>query len=101
VIATGTSYATNEQLSKTQYELGVSVPVGRTDLIASYGKVTTDNTAGQRLNNVTHAMVGAVQNLSARTQLYAFYGYADDKAISSASLVGVNTNVRIGMAHKF
>jgi predicted porin len=85
---------------KKQYEIGVKVPVGKFDLIASYAKAETENAAGAKTADIKHKGVGAIYNLSKRTQAYALYGTTSD-SVPAATALSDTIGTRIGIAHKF
>ena len=94
--------ATVALTDRKQYELGVSVPVGATDLIASYGVVTTDKvTGGTAEAKVKHTGIGAIQNLSKRTRLYVLYGTQNDSVPTSSTVAAKLSGTRVGISHAF
>jgi len=72
--------------------------MGKTDLIAMYGVGNGETTVGAGDRERTGMMLGAFQNLSKRTAVYALYGKQDIK-YNQATTVGT-TSVAAGVKEK-
>jgi predicted porin len=92
----------NASLAKNEYmTFGVTVPVGKLDLMAVYSEqeLTTAST-GAKASDTTGYQLIARYNLSKRTNAYALVG--EDKFDSTTTAVDRKTSVaRIGVAHSF
>jgi predicted porin len=98
----GTTTATAALSNRNHYELGLSVPVGATDLIASYGKGNTEAaTNGTTEAHIKYVGVGAVQNLSKRTRLYVLYGTQTDSQFTNSTSAAKLSGTRAGIVHAF
>jgi predicted porin len=97
----GTTTATAALSDRNQYELGLSVPVGATDLIASYGKGNTKAGGGATEAHIKYVGVGAIHNLSKRTRLYALYGTQTDSQLSDSTSAAKLSGTRVGISHAF
>ena len=99
--------ATNlDKTDRKGYDLGVSVPMGKTTLFASMGKGKFeffDNSASTDTNyKVTGRLLGATYDLSKRTSLNAYYSVY--KATGEEDAVGASakrTNIGAGLRHQF
>jgi len=123
-LAVNALYAKNEtqELGRTTgksdvTQVGVKYDMGKTSLVAQYGKGQTDvaklTAASFDPSNVDRArsgyQVGAIYNLSKRTNVYGIYGYQDVKyKLGETGTNNVTAGVKekvegfaIGMRHSF
>jgi len=94
--------ATRAQSTKDDVmQAGVKYTMGKTDLIAMYGVGDGETTAaGVADKERTGMMLGAFQNLSKRTAVYALYGKQDMKYVSSGVKEKVDAYT-VGLRHSF
>jgi predicted porin len=98
----GATSTTAALSNRNHYELGLSVPVGATDLIASYGKGNTEAaTNGTAEAHIKYVGIGAIQNLSKRTRLYALYGTQTDSQATGSTAAAKLSGTRVGISHAF
>jgi predicted porin len=93
---------TSASLAKNEYmTFGVTVPVGKLDLMAVYSQQElTAATTGLKTSDTDGYQLTARYNLSKRTNVYALVG--QDKVDTAGSTSDPKTSVaRIGVAHSF
>jgi len=87
-------------------QVGVSYAMGKTSLVAQYGEGEGETSANTEVRDRKGYQVGAIHNLSKRTNVYALYGNQEGKNVSSAtsSRVGVTEKISgytVGLRHSF
>jgi len=92
----------NSKITFTDVTVGVSVPLGTTNILFAYSDGKDDSTVQK--TDKSGFQLGAVHNLSKRTNVYAVYGNA--KADSASLGISGNSKVSatgtaIGMRHSF
>ncbi len=81
------------------YQIGVSVPMGATTLVAGTGS-SVGKKAGVKNVDVTTWQIGALYDLSKRTQVYAYTGNTKDDGLA-ATAIDKKSNTIVGMRHSF
>ena len=94
-------YGLETALGKNEYmTVGVTVPVGKVDLMAVMSEQEITATSGAKESDTTGYQLIARYNLSKRTNVYGIYGQDKYDAVSTAT--DRKTSVaRIGVAHSF
>jgi predicted porin len=89
---------TNEN---TGYQIGVRVPVGGINLIATTGAYEVETTATKaKATDVSQTQIGAQYPLSKRTMVYGYHGQTKDKG-TAATAVDKKTSTIVGVMHSF
>jgi predicted porin len=94
--------------TKASYQqIGAAYDLGKTTLVAQYGQGDVKSgTTGAEKSDRTAFQVGAIYNLSKRTNVYAVYGSQESKVKTSATLANVgdkteSTQYAVGLRHSF
>jgi predicted porin len=102
------SSATGAQSGKNDVtQVGATYTMGKTALVAQYGEGDGETTAGAGRRDRKGYQVGAIYNLSKRTNAYAVYGSQEAKyvdAASSSTAAGTVEKVSgyvVGVRHSF
>ncbi len=82
------------------YNLSATVPVGAVTLAAIYTKDEATSQAGAATKDLKGYQIGAIYNLSKRSQVYVWRGHDKDTLASSTALAD-RTRTVIGMQHSF
>jgi len=82
------------------YNVSATVPVGAVTLAAIYTKEEQSSQAGAATKDLKGYQIGAIYNLSKRSQVYVWRGHDKDTLASSTSLAD-RTRTVIGMQHSF
>lgn len=90
---------TNQIDSREGFELGVNVPLGNVQLLATVYQGETDNITAADTDHEGY-QIGAKYNLSKRTAAYALYG-ADEATNTVTNSTTEKTQLAIGVAHTF
>jgi predicted porin len=96
------SYETATANSKIDFKdttAGVSIPFGKTNLIASYSDGEDSSTSSK--TDKKGYQVGAVYNLSKRTNAYAVYGSGEATSTNATNSKIKEEGVAIGVRHSF
>lgn len=102
IAALNTSYVKNQTAAGTpnQHSLGVTVPLGAAVLLAEIGDRDREgaNNVGGRFNNI-----GAIYNLSKRTNAYFMYSKVEAATVVSRNSTGLAEDGRsvVGLRHTF
>jgi len=94
--------ATNTLIKFTDVTVGLNAPLGNTNLLVAYSSGTDDSSVQK--TDKSGFQVGAVYNLSKRTNIYAVYGSgkADSVALGTSTNRKVDeTGTAIGVRHTF
>ncbi len=95
------------QTSKTKaQQIGLSYPVGKTTLVAQYGEGELIGATDAEKSDRKAYQLGAIYNLSKRTNMYAVYGTQEQKVKASATTATIGdktekTQYAIGLRHSF
>ncbi len=84
---------------RDDWVLGVSVPMGKTTLLAQYGDGEQTSTSNVK-TDIKGYQVGALYSLSKRTTAYALYGDQETKAADSAYKAKAD-GYAVGVRHAF
>jgi predicted porin len=84
---------------RDDWVLGVSVPMGKTTLLAQYGDGEQTSTANVK-TDIKGYQLGALYSLSKRTTAYALYGDQETKAANSAYKAKAD-GFAMGVRHSF
>jgi predicted porin len=87
-------------------QVGVAYTMGKTSLVAQYGEGEGETAPNTELRDRKGYQLGAIYNLSKRTNLYAIYGSQEGKFVSSATAASVGVKEKIdgytvGLRHSF
>jgi predicted porin len=87
-------------------QVGVTYIMGKTSLVAQYGKGEGETTPGAERRDREAYQLGAIYNLSKRTNVYAVYGNQEGKYVTSSTStkVGVTEKISgysVGVRHSF
>jgi predicted porin len=94
----GTDGAVSATKTKAQ-QIGVRVPMGATTLVGGMGS-SVGKQAGTKNVDVKTWQVGALYDLSKRTQVYAYTGNTKDDGLA-ATAIDKKTNTIVGVRHSF
>lgn len=89
-------YATDS----TQYSVGVTVPAGSLSYFAEYGDRNSGSTTAAAPGDVFYN-VGAVYNLSKRTNIYGVYNKATDAYSTALTTDAAEPKMIVGVRHSF
>jgi predicted porin len=103
------SSATGAQSGKNDVtQVGATYTMGKTALVAQYGEGDGETTAGAGRRDRKGYQVGAIYNLSKRTNAYAVYGSQEAKYVDASTAAGAAAGVTekvsgyvVGVRHSF
>jgi len=96
------STTANSQIKFTDFTVGLNAPVGNANLLVAYSSGNDDSTVQK--TDKSGFQVGAVYNLSKRTNVYAVYGSGKAESTTlgtSANSKFADTGTAIGVRHTF
>jgi len=95
------STTANSQIKFTDITVGLNAPVGKANLLVAYSSGNDDSSVQK--TDKSGFQVGAVYNLSKRTNVYAVYGSgkAESTTGTSANSKFADTGTAIGIRHTF
>ena len=95
------STTANSQIKFTDFTVGLNAPVGNANLLVAYSSGNDDSSVQK--TDKSGFQVGAVYNLSKRTNVYAVYGSgkAESTTGTSANSKFADTGTAIGIRHTF
>jgi predicted porin len=87
-------------------QVGATYIMGKTSLVAQYGKGDGETTVGAEQRDRKAYQVGAIYNLSKRTNAYVIYGNQEGRVVTSATSANVGNTEKIsgytvGLRHSF
>lgn len=83
------------------YNLSATVPVGAVTLAAIYTKEEQSSQAGALTKDLKGYQIGAIYNLSKRSQVYVWRGHDRDSLGSNTATTADRTRTVVGMQHSF
>ena len=87
------------ETKRSDLTIGASVPLGKTTLLAQYSQ-GTQKAVGTQDDKLTGLQLGAVYNLSKRSNIYAAYGTGKNKD-GATDREGTDTVMALGVRHTF
>jgi len=97
--STGLNNAQSGKNDVTQ--VGATYTVGKNSFVAQYGDGNGETTAGTNMVDRKGYQVGAIHNLSKRTNVYAIYGSQEAKFVNSTNATEKVSGYAVGLRHSF